>query len=443
MDKFIYNAILFHVEIVKVFLFLYGIIKLSFRKHAIRNGILFITVWTGMIEFCQYLSLDTLLYYFVLQALGVFLSATFCFEGKPFQLFTSSFISFFFISILDMAVAWIVPLSISIIPWQIGVNSVNIFILLFLTLFFHKKEFPWSDIKSFLKTNRRYSMLLALLTACSAVLISYSQIITEKYNSIFTLLISISTFILFLVLIGGFFILVQTQYTNSRYQTLLKMNEEFLDAKNKYYEMLSKKDEETRRFRHDIKNHILCLQKLYNENRIEELGNYLSSLEQAVSTLSSITLTGNPIIDAILTDTKEKYPDIMLEINGLFPQQGHITSMDLCTIFSNAVINAADAVSNLPSDQKRITISITKKDKFYHILIKNPTSSNPSDEKKLPDFYLSSSSSFQQFPPSSKKDLSLHGFGLKNIKESVETNNGSLTITHQNNEFALDIILPF
>ena len=59
---------------------------------------------------------------------------------------------------------------------------------------------------------------------------------------------------------------------NQRKNIVLKMenemNQKLLKVQSEYYDMRLKKETETKRFRHDIKGHIMCIQMLYEKKKV-------------------------------------------------------------------------------------------------------------------------------------------------------------------------------
>lgn len=57
------------------------------------------------------------------------------------------------------------------------------------------------------------------------------------------------------------------------------INEKLLETQADYYKMLLEKEDETRKFRHDMSNHIICIDALSQEKKYDEMQSYLSSLK--------------------------------------------------------------------------------------------------------------------------------------------------------------------
>ena len=64
-----------------------------------------------------------------------------------------------------------------------------------------------------------------------------------------------------------------------------------------YYKALIEKEENTKKFRHDISNHIYCLSYLCKLKRYDELEKYLTNMEYTIQDLRFEVYTGNEVIN--------------------------------------------------------------------------------------------------------------------------------------------------
>ena len=103
--------------------------------------------------------------------------------------------------------------------------------------------------------------------------------------------------------------------------------------------------------------------------------------------------------------------------------------MDICTILSNALDNAADACVNFPKPSDRyIDVRIEDSENEMIISVKNPSTEAP---KRRAGAYISR-----------KKDSDNHGLGLKSIKRTVDKHKGDMLVKYENGIFNLVICLP-
>lgn len=215
------------------------------------------------------------------------------------------------------------------------------------------------------------------------------------------------------------------------YNSIAELNERYLNAEVAHFNAYQKSQTETRRIRHDMKNHILSLEHLLDVGDIEAAKEYISSIGDSVENLDTDLHTGNSLADAICNE-KNRFAlqsGIKLSVEGNFPKSFHIANVDLCTILANALDNAIEATSNIDDKNKWIKFHIKVQGNMLFLSFTNPTESN----------------SGIKIGKTSKSDFINHGFGLQNIKYAVQKYNGEMNIelqrTDETDLFVLDIML--
>ena len=196
---------------------------------------------------------------------------------------------------------------------------------------------------------------------------------------------------------------------------------------NQMYRSLSDEREKQKARSHDYMNHLNVMLMLAHEGKSDEQIHYIE--EQLGKEVQSVDIidTGNTLINAVLNikylEAKEKgiiIPFIADNLKGV-----KISDSDLVTILTNVLDNAIEAVEKC--DEKRIVFKIIKD---YNTLIIDST--NPYKGKiKDEDNFLTT-----------KNDKKNHGFGLANIKKTVEANNGNCFIDTEGGNFHISITLP-
>jgi sensor histidine kinase regulating citrate/malate metabolism len=223
-------------------------------------------------------------------------------------------------------------------------------------------------------------------------------------------------------------VMVKASYSRDHYKAISLLNQENLVIQQNYYTMMSEKNEDIRKFRHDIKNHLFCIHTLAKTGNQEELVRYIENLTEEMKDFSYRLHTGSNIVDAIINDAMNKHPDITFSSEGYLPNPLHIKAVDLCTIVSNVINNAVEAVSkiNEPGDRK---VAVTFKNHDHMIFMK---ATNTIAE---PVAIVNNSIA------TSKVNKELHGFGIENIKNSIKKYGGNIALNSMENEFIVEIIL--
>lgn len=214
---------------------------------------------------------------------------------------------------------------------------------------------------------------------------------------------------------------------NVAYKRYYAMQSNILEEQVKnqlnHYKKMDKINSEIRQFRHDYTNHISCLLNIIKAKRYEEAENYIINMSGKLPSENIIFRTGNYVADAILTDKQDEAgSSINIQFEGCIPSE--INSTDLCIILSNALDNAIEAVRNIPG-KNTVHVHGNYQQGYFVLIIKNPTIHTFSETDELPS--------------TSKDDTIHHGFGLSNIKHTVEKYNGKMNISVIDNTFVLSV----
>jgi sensor histidine kinase regulating citrate/malate metabolism len=223
--------------------------------------------------------------------------------------------------------------------------------------------------------------------------------------------------------------LVMISESRDSYKMLSQINQTVIEAQQKYYLLANEKEQEIKSIRHEIKNHLACINGLYHNNKLDEMNDYISQLIDQTQVLDGLLDTGNDIVNAILNDAQSRYQKdgIIIKLEGAFPKDLKIAPMDLCVIFANAVSNAVEAIQKIEYREDagiiHIKISVFKNDLFIDIW--NPVAS----KVEIVDGKLRTT----------KQDKNLHGFGTANMIQRVEKYHGTIDFENKENLFYVHI----
>ena len=196
--------------------------------------------------------------------------------------------------------------------------------------------------------------------------------------------------------------------------SLLEQQEHSL---NQYVEEAKTRYDETKSFRHDIRNHIAVVKKLLQNGKLEEAITYMEDLDDMAEKMSFPCSTNNPVVD-ILVGNKlgiAKSMGIDVDCSLLLPYPCGIRDIDICIVLSNALDNAIHAVKNLGTGiEKYIRVSGRIQGDFLMMEIQN---------------------SFHG------KGVFKKGTGLSNVKKVAERYGGAMSIETQENVFVLHVLL--
>ncbi len=230
-------------------------------------------------------------------------------------------------------------------------------------------------------------------------------------------------------------VLIFTLFSKLQNQIEIQRNSDILNMQMRLEKQSFKRIEEsynrTRELRHDLKNHIFTLKGIAENGSKEELLDYLEKMTDAVEEATYISMSKNTAVDAVLNEkliyAQKNQISTQFDINSL--EKISISSMDVCTILSNALDNAVEACLKIENVKDRyIDLKINDSEGEMIISVKNPSLYAP---KRRAGAYISA-----------KKDKEHHGLGLKSIKRTVDKYNGDMLVKYEKGVFALVISLP-
>lgn len=183
-----------------------------------------------------------------------------------------------------------------------------------------------------------------------------------------------------------------------------------------FYQMLEEQYRNLEHLRHDMKNHIIGLQRLIDNQEWDNMTDYIHKMADFGGIDCADDMTGKSIIDALLYYKRtDRLNHGRWECDVQIPPDCPVNDFDLCVIFGNLLDNALEACQKLPADSDRFI-------KVYAHMVKNCL---------LIEVANSMAQSGKQ------KD----GIGLRNVRAAAEKYNGTVQITAQDHIFRVSVLL--
>lgn len=204
---------------------------------------------------------------------------------------------------------------------------------------------------------------------------------------------------------------------NFRLSTELSLLEQEEHSLNQYVEEAKTRYDETKSFRHDIRNHITVVKNLLQSGNVEEAVTYVEDMDDMAEKMSFPCSTNNPVVD-ILVGNKLGIAQSMgidVDCSLLLPYPCDLKDIDICIVLSNALDNAIRAVKSPDAGiVKFIHVSGRIQGDFLMIEVEN---------------------SFHG------KDTFKKGTGLSNVKKVAEKYGGAMSIETRGDVFILQVLL--
>ena len=179
---------------------------------------------------------------------------------------------------------------------------------------------------------------------------------------------------------------------------------------------------------HDLKVQIYALRDMADST---ERRRYLDEIDDSIEIYDSIVKTGSEVLDTILTEKSLlcRDKDIHIQCVADGSRMGFLDPADTYAIFGNALDNAIEAVQRFADkDKRQIDVLVHVKQQFLVITITNPLENQPVFRNGL--------------PVTTKTGGDYHGFGLRGVQRIVKKYGGNLTVSTENDCFALKILIP-
>ena len=175
---------------------------------------------------------------------------------------------------------------------------------------------------------------------------------------------------------------------------------------------------------HDLKKRLSEINALLTKEDIR-------SIEEAVSVYDSKIKTGNEALDVLLTKNSLlcQQEGITLTYTGNGADFSFMTTLDVYSLFGNAVDNALEAVRRLSDPEKKIVDIVTQRmGQLITVVVTNYFEGPLRMEDGLPQ-------------TSKKEEEGFHGFGMKSMERLAQKYGGALHIRQEGDLFVLTIQL--
>lgn len=273
----------------------------------------------------------------------------------------------------------------------------------------------------------------------SSIFLTIPSLREEIENVEDTKYIKISNFMIIVYYISIMMIILFLLYVNNTNQKIKKFLETerlLKETQKNYYETMLEKEEITRRFRHDMINHLMCVREFMVQDQYDEALEYIENLQEGMRNIQQkLYHIGNPVIDAIMNYYIQLLDEkVYVTVSGSYIKEADISQIELCTIFSNLIKNAVEEINRQKEGKKFLKILFHNGNETIKIEIVNSTSHfiMCKDKKKKNNI----------LPETSKKDHKNHGIGLRNVKETVEKEHGIFQWEYCENSFKAIVVLP-
>ena len=304
----------------------------------------------------------------------------------------------------------------NILRWEVYVIAIAIRIVSLIIIYEALKNFKYK-----IKANDCAVLSTVFMIGFAALMFSVYNVLNLSKIPHILIFFSLTIFILIFLIV--FLYSKNTMFLREQEQKdkmqIAQLNQQFA-----YYQEKLKDEEKVRSVYHDMKNHLLVLQRQINSPETAEM---VEKLQSQVAMYEDYEHTGNDILDIILKEKSEtaREKHIALSVTADLNGVDFIEPLDVSTIFGNGLDNAIEASEKLPEEQRAILVKAGKMQNFFSVLIENNCLQDSGNTKSR----------------TTKNDDFLHGFGISNMRKAVKKYDGQLMTKCENGKFTLKILI--
>lgn len=234
-----------------------------------------------------------------------------------------------------------------------------------------------------------------------------------------------------LILVCLYLTLLLTSFY-TRYRLSEKVNRMYLSKERQLktdYELLRREQENNRKIYHDHKYDLAYLLECLKEEKWEEGTAYIEKrLEAGRRRQKSEVWTGHGCIDFLIGNAKVRAEEneirfcVDVDITKI-----PIAEYELFTILGNLLDNAFEAAEKCRRQERFVNLKLHMRNEMFVLALENSYLTEPMKKKgKL---------------LSTKEGEGAHGWGLENVKELVEKNNGLMHVSYENHVFQVQLMI--
>ena len=195
-----------------------------------------------------------------------------------------------------------------------------------------------------------------------------------------------------------------------------------LDDMDDTIEAMANLNNTLRSQRHDFLNHLQVVYSLMEMEEYQEANEYIEQIYGRITTVSRVLRTANPAINALLqvklAACEKAQVQVTLDITSKCEQlEQTIPGWEMCKVLSNLIDNAIDAMEELPSERRRLTIRLSETLKRYCFSVSNTGAMIPSSLQE------------SIFQPGVSTKGGGHGMGLYIVRKTLNDRGGDIALS--------------
>lgn len=226
----------------------------------------------------------------------------------------------------------------------------------------------------------------------------------------------------------GFYYMASVMDKEAKMQKL-RLQQERTQNQMELYRSMKERYEQLRRYEHDYRNQLRCIQGLIEDGQIREAAAYIAGLTGNLQQNAMCVNTGHGVVNVLLNqkyqEAREKGAAITMTANDLSGLT--LSEEDIVTLLGNLLDNAIEACGRLEGNRV-IQFKMILEEEQLVLSVRNPVSG----PVKIRNNRIATS----------KRDKASHGIGLLNVDSVIRKNKGTSVLRCEDGWFSFSAVLP-
>lgn len=188
---------------------------------------------------------------------------------------------------------------------------------------------------------------------------------------------------------------------------------------------------------HDMKNHMLAIAKMVEENQEKDVLAYITQITGEMRQSRKVVSTNHKMLDSILNMKFQEAQEARIKVQCKCDDMRNLklTLVEICALFTNLLDNAIEANRRLPPGaERKLDVACRKRGVMLIVSVINPVrmEEDTEAEKHIPS---------ETAEKDQNKDKDMHGFGLLSVKKVIKGHDGYMKTDVRDNMFHIVVYL--
>lgn len=181
-------------------------------------------------------------------------------------------------------------------------------------------------------------------------------------------------------------------------------------------------------YRHDMRHHFAIIDSFAQQGELAQIQSYLANVQEELTAITPMHFCDNETVNLLLSSfmSKAKKQDTILNIKADLPKELNIPDTEICSVLSNGLENALNAVGQVTdSTMRKVFVDCCINRAMLLIEIENAYTGDIQMKDEIP----------------TATEIG-HGYGCKSIRSIAQKRNGFCTFHAADGIFTLRVVLP-